>query len=116
MASRRGFLTGLISFVAAPAIVRSASLMPVKVMESPVDLLNKYYALGYEITRKAIDDNLYGGFNTNHVLVKAFERYSFSYAQMPTQFEECIFLRCGATYNPHQAHESSIETQIVLAP
>lgn len=31
--SRRGFITGLISFVAAPAIVRAGSLMPVKVME-----------------------------------------------------------------------------------
>ena len=28
--NRRGFITGLISFVAAPAIVRVGSLMPVK--------------------------------------------------------------------------------------
>lgn len=28
--SRRGLLTGLVSFVAAPAIVRASSLMPVK--------------------------------------------------------------------------------------
>jgi len=30
--SRRGFITGLISLVAAPAIVRVASIMPVKAM------------------------------------------------------------------------------------
>lgn len=33
MIGRRGFITGLISLVAAPAIVRAGSLMPVKVME-----------------------------------------------------------------------------------
>ena len=30
--SRRGLITGLISFVAAPAIVRATSIMPVKAM------------------------------------------------------------------------------------
>lgn len=30
MLNRRGLITGLVSFVAAPAIVRAASLMPVK--------------------------------------------------------------------------------------
>jgi hypothetical protein len=33
MISRRGILTGLVSLVAAPAIVRVTSIMPVKVME-----------------------------------------------------------------------------------
>lgn len=33
--TRRGFITGLISLVAAPAIVRAGSLMPVKVMIEP---------------------------------------------------------------------------------
>jgi hypothetical protein len=32
MIGRRGFITGLVSLVAAPAIVRVASIMPVKVM------------------------------------------------------------------------------------
>jgi hypothetical protein len=32
MTSRRSFITGLVSFVAAPAIVRVGSLMPVKVI------------------------------------------------------------------------------------
>lgn len=31
--SRRGFIGGLVGLVTAPAIVRAASLMPVKVME-----------------------------------------------------------------------------------
>ena len=36
--SRRSFITGLISLVAAPAIVRVASLMPVKQMLSDLSL------------------------------------------------------------------------------
>ena len=32
MTTRRGFITGLISLVAAPAIIRAGSLMPVKQM------------------------------------------------------------------------------------
>jgi hypothetical protein len=35
LASRRGFITGLISLVAAPAIVRAGSLMPVRTMIQP---------------------------------------------------------------------------------
>lgn len=34
--TRRAFLTGLISFVAAPAIVRASSLMPVKIIEPEI--------------------------------------------------------------------------------
>ena len=35
MTCRRGFVTGLISFVAAPAIVRASSIMPVHSMKMP---------------------------------------------------------------------------------
>ena len=35
--SRRSLITGLISLVAAPAIVRVSSLMPVKVMEEAAE-------------------------------------------------------------------------------
>lgn len=35
MLQRRSFITGLISLVAAPAIVRAGSLMPVKMMIEP---------------------------------------------------------------------------------
>lgn len=34
--ARRSFITGLISLVAAPAIIRAGSLMPVKVMVEPI--------------------------------------------------------------------------------
>lgn len=33
MINRRGLITGLISFVAAPAIVRAGSLMPIKALK-----------------------------------------------------------------------------------
>ena len=41
MIGRRGFITGLVSLVAAPAIVRAGNLMPVKVIE-PLDLSECY--------------------------------------------------------------------------
>jgi hypothetical protein len=34
--SRRSLITGLVSFLAAPAVVRAASLMPVKALRSDV--------------------------------------------------------------------------------
>lgn len=46
MIERRAFLTGLISLVAAPAIVRAGSLMPVKVIElrdDPVHFITEYW-------------------------------------------------------------------------
>jgi len=36
--SRRGFITGLVSLVAAPAIVRVASIMPVKAMPAELEV------------------------------------------------------------------------------
>jgi len=36
--NRRGFLTGLVSLIAAPAIVRATSLMPIKVLEAEYGL------------------------------------------------------------------------------
>lgn len=50
MIERRGFLTGLVGFVAAPAIVRASSLMPVKPMREiitlPFDLPTELRYLG----------------------------------------------------------------------
>ena len=63
--SRRGFITGLISLVAAPAIVRAGSLMPVK--GDPLDW------------RKAIRDGMAGDFETDNLMVRAYERYATSY-------------------------------------
>lgn len=45
LSSRRGFITGLISLVAAPAIVRAGSLMLVKVMPSEAQLLDYAHRL-----------------------------------------------------------------------
>jgi hypothetical protein len=58
MLSRRGLITGLVSLLAAPAIVRASSLdtirgVPLLVYE-PQEV-----ALGYTIIRKAIDQRLY---------------------------------------------------------
>ncbi len=51
---RRGFLTGLVSLVAAPAIVRATNLMPIKALEAE-------YGLGPMLTATDIQrriDNL----------------------------------------------------------
>lgn len=52
--SRRSLITGLVSLVAAPAIVRASSLMPVKAMP-PANWLDQAYSL----TKTQIDRNLY---------------------------------------------------------
>jgi hypothetical protein len=62
--SRRGFITGLISLVAAPAIVRAGSLMPVKAMDIerlPDFFLNgtPIYADLVDVTRKAFVPRLF---------------------------------------------------------
>jgi len=47
--NRRSLITGLISFVAAPAIVRVESLMPMKVVKqfNPEELLNELTNFAY---------------------------------------------------------------------
>ena len=40
MLSRRGLITGLVSLVAAPAIVRVSSLMPIRCVRSTVQVVN----------------------------------------------------------------------------
>lgn len=73
--SRRGFLAGLGSlFVAAPAIVRATSLMPVKAWSPTNPATNPYWSdIGPESTRLLIErmnDDLYG--NLAAVTRKAF--------------------------------------------
>lgn len=54
--SRRGFITGLISLVAAPAIVRAGSLMPVKAI-----IITPYEHWITRISReRALTPDLYG--------------------------------------------------------
>ena len=62
MLSRRSFFSGLASaLVAAPAIVRAASLMPVRGIVTPwdVDLVNRLITFRKEITREYIRQNLF---------------------------------------------------------
>jgi hypothetical protein len=62
--SRRGFITGLISFaVTAPAIVRATSLMPVKLMEPELtieQLLRRRIADAERVMQERIKTILYG--------------------------------------------------------
>lgn len=72
--NRRSLITGLISLVAAPAIVRAGSLMPVKTMmplievearhfvvlcpEQYADLLKVRIALAYDILEQSLKKNM----------------------------------------------------------
>ena len=62
--SRRGFITGLIALVAAPAIVRAGSLMPVKSLDD-FDLMlmenvpYEYSAKYVDVVRRAFVPRLY---------------------------------------------------------
>lgn len=57
--SRRSFIVGLSALVAAPAIVRVSSLMPVKALLQPTPEEIYNILLGYAITRQAISNPLY---------------------------------------------------------
>jgi hypothetical protein len=52
MLNRRSLITGLISLVAAPAIVRPTSIMPIKALPTVEDLDT--------LARKQLADSLYG--------------------------------------------------------
>ena len=56
MVNRRSFITGLIAFAAAPAIVRASSLMPVKVMRPSLIYANRVIR-SYMDFRVVIDRN-----------------------------------------------------------
>ena len=77
--SRRTFLTGLsASLIAAPAVVRFASLMQVRglVMGVPLPLVTNYdiYADMAEVTRKAFVPRLFVQLYTSVPLAEALER------------------------------------------
>ena len=62
--SRRSFIVGLSALVAAPAIVRVSSLMPVKALLQPTpeeiyNILHQQIGLGYAITLQAMSNALY---------------------------------------------------------
>lgn len=65
--SRRGLITGLVSLLAAPAIVRASSLDVLRgvplgsdLMATEWDGFHREIALGYSTERQAIDQHLYG--------------------------------------------------------
>ena len=82
---RRQFLKGLIGLVAAPAVVKAASLMPVKVLQ-PELVVKKYewheVAVGYRITRKKVSDELWDRQNDwmHRQLVESFQQTKEIYA------------------------------------
>ena len=85
--SRRGFITGLISLVAAPAIVRVSSLMPVKAMtwRDVVRAADVEYSIIPEsiykdlvdITRKAFVPRLYVQLHAQNPLAEALHNGAF---------------------------------------
>lgn len=60
--SRRSFIAGLAAAFAAPAIVRSSSIMPVKAMPSPdiLDLLQRRIWNAEQSLIKAMTEQFYG--------------------------------------------------------
>ena len=65
ISNRRTFLTGLASLIAAPAIVRVSSLMPVKALRPATDeeiwaLLRERMDEAYAVTRKSMAQSLFG--------------------------------------------------------
>jgi hypothetical protein len=69
--SRRGFISGLGAlFVAAPAIVRAASIMPVRAIREPTieeinALLRARMDEAYRVTRESMARLLYGDYEGN---------------------------------------------------
>jgi len=71
--TRRGLISGLVSFLAAPAIVRVGSLDLVRGVPLVTDLTEasltqaliemRELGLGYTITRMAVEDNLYNKYH-----------------------------------------------------
>lgn len=70
--NRRSLITGLVSFLAAPAIVRASSLDILRgvplggslapgLYESDLIWRMREISLGYEIMRRAIEENIYHG-------------------------------------------------------
>lgn len=76
---RRAFLSGMASLFAAPAVVKAANIMPVKVM--PPELVGEKYAyhevaVGYRITRKEVGERLWNEQNDlmHRALAESFQQ------------------------------------------
>ena len=88
---RRKFLTGLFGLVAAPAIVKAANIMPVKVMPSnlmEIKILEygqwQYteFGVGFAVTREEIGDRIWEGqmAKINHALLESLQQTKDIYA------------------------------------
>lgn len=74
MIERRSFLTGLIAIVAAPAIVRAGSLMPVKQMIDPLATVDAANQIGSQIVINGLGGTLRVGDIITFEGVEAFSR------------------------------------------
>src|ERR1700754_3488540 len=61
MIERRSFIAGLIALVAAPAIVRAGSLMPVKQMIEPLAMVDASNQIGGQLIVNGINGSLRAG-------------------------------------------------------
>ncbi len=83
--ARRSFLTGLASALAAPAIVKASSLMPVKAIRAPTEeeiyaLLNERMNDVYRVTREAMARMIFG---ESFGEVRFFDNDKFQYKHIP---------------------------------
>lgn len=81
--SRRGFISGLISFVAAPAIVRASSLMPIKALETEFDGL----AASLALTKEIIAANIFNLGAVRDALLPGLFEVRMSYDVLPSAWE-----------------------------
>jgi len=83
MINRRSLITGLISFVAAPAIVRAESLMKVKAIQPAtlpiVSFIDNYRFIGYDKGLKDLSAYAITWFDneTNRFIVKSISHEEF---------------------------------------
>lgn len=82
---RRKFLTGLFGLVAAPAVVKAANIMPVKVPVKILEYGQWQYAevgVGFSITREEIGDSLWNSqmAGMNRALLESFQQTKDIYA------------------------------------
>lgn len=68
--SRRGFITGLASLVAAPAIVRVSSLMPVKALIDPYANISMRMLTNYVPGPTSSMDVLYGMMQAQQEMIR----------------------------------------------
>lgn len=84
-ASRRGFISGLISFVAAPAIVRAASLMSVKSLS--LDFHERALAYSFKQTQEIMAANILNMGTLRELLLPGLQEVAYSYETMPRVWE-----------------------------